>query len=174
MALRSDPEKQRDWERRSRKPLKRTAMKRSAPKQRGRNDRGEAHDIIKQAEIDARRRFQAAAKSQRVCARCGKADSFDPHHVVEQKWLKANGFSVIEQYDPDNSLRVCDRFTENNCHGKHTARVKYKHRLHLQNLRQENLEFAFRVMGAAAGDYLRRRYRGDDPRLEALEAAHGG
>jgi len=158
-----------------RKPLSRSGMKRkgSAPPKRGRNHQGQAHDIIKQAEIDAQRRFQAAAKAQKVCARCGQAGSFDPHHVVERKWLKANGFSVVEQFDPDNALRVCDRFTENDCHGKHTRGVRRKDRLHLRNLRQENLEFAFTAMGAAASNYLRRRYRGEDSRLDKLEQAHG-
>ena len=159
MSLRRDPEKQREWERRSRKPLKRTEMKRktSAPKKRGRNGRGQAHDIIKQAQIDQQRRFHAAARDQRVCARCGEGGSFDAHHDVEKKWLKANGQPL---YDPDNALRLCDEYTDNDCHGKHTRGVKRKHRLHLRVLRQENLEYAFRVMGPAAGSYLRRRYRG--------------
>lgn len=173
MALRRDPEKQRQWRQRS-KPLKRgKGLKRTAPKQRGRNERGEAHDIIKQAEIDAKRRFRQTAKEQRVCAVCGRADSFDPHHVVEKQWLVANGFSVVEQYDPDNALRVCDRFAQNDCHGKHTRAVKRKHRIHLRCLKTCNLEYAFRVMGIAASPYLRARYRGEDERLERLERQYG-
>lgn len=173
MALRrSSPEQIRAWRERS-KPLKRgKGPKRSVPKARGRNADGQPHDIIKQAEIDANRRFREAAQSQHVCARCGSGGSFDPHHVVEKAWLKANGFSVVEQYDPDNALRVCDRFTQNDCHGKHTRAARRKDRLHLRTLKPQNLDYAFRVMGAAAGDYLRARYRGPDRRLEQLERAY--
>lgn len=180
MALRRQtPEEIAAWRARSKplrrgKPLKRgkgPKRKHTAPAKRGRRD-GQAHDIITQAEIDAKRRFKQAARDQGVCARCGKADSFDPHHVVEKQWLVNNGFSVIEQYDPDNALRTCDRFTENDCHGKHTRGARRQDRLHLRNLRQENLDYAFRVMGAAAGSYLRRRYRGEDERLDRLEREH--
>lgn len=169
MPLRRDPEKQRAWEQRSRKPLKRT--KSLAPKGRGRNGNGRPHDIIAQAQIDAARRFRGEAQRQRVCARCGMGGSFDAHHVVEKSWLKARGLPL---FDPDNALRLCDEHNKNDCHGKHTRGVKRKDRLHVRCLRDENLAFAFRLMGPAAGSYLRRRYRGTDPRLEALEAAHGG
>jgi hypothetical protein len=150
----------------------RKPMKRSAPKKRGRNDQGQSHDIIKQAEIDAKRRFHDAARKQKVCARCGTNKHWDAHHVVEKQWLKTNGFSVVEQYDPDNALRVCDELAVQNCHGKHTTPVRDRDRLHLRNLKRCNLEYAFRVMGPAAGNYLRRKYRGEDTRLDELEKEH--
>lgn len=180
VALKRDPEKTRDWQQRSRekaaanarnKPRK--ALKRTAPPKRGRDRSGNAHDIITQAVIDAQRRFHGAAKGQRVCQRCGHGGSFDAHHVIEKAWLKANGFSKVEWYDPDNALRLCDEMNTNDCHGKHTRGVRSKDRLHLNNLRQCNLDYAFRVMGARASSYLRRKYRGEDARLEALEREHG-
>lgn len=174
--MKRDPQKAREWQERSarkaaenarNKPRK--AMKRTVPKKRGRKHNGQPHDIIEQARIDAMRRFHDEARKQRVCARCGSSQHWDAHHVVEKQWLKANGFSPIEQYDPDNALRLCDELSDNDCHGKHTRGVRNKHRLHLHNLTDRNLAYAFRVMGPAAGSYLRRKYRGEDERLDALE-----
>ena len=146
-----------------RKPIKRTA-----PKQRGRRN-GRPHTIIEQAEIDAMRRFHNAARVQGVCGKCGDSDSWDAHHVVEKSWLKANGRSKVEQYDPDNALRLCDENSRNRCHPKQTKPVKDNDRVHLRQLKRCNLEYAFREMGAAAGPYLRRKYRGEDERLDRLE-----
>lgn len=135
-------------------------MKRK-PVLRGRDEYGNATEQHTHAYVDRHTRFVQAAAAQRVCARCGKAGLFDPHHVVEKSWLKAKGLLID---DPDNALRLCP-----NCHAQHTGgnRLKVKH------LRTENLQYAFRELGASAGSYLRRKYRGNDARLEALEREHG-
>jgi hypothetical protein len=41
----------------------------------------------------------------------------------------------------------------------------------LENLTDDNLEYAAEVLGAAAPGYLRRHYAGDDPRVRAMEEA---
>ncbi len=96
------------------------------------------------------------------CAGCGAPLTFarlEVHHVLERQLLRKKG---VAQFDPDNALALgpC-------CHQGQTSRLR---QLPLTCLRDENYEFAARALGAAGYDALRRRYSGDDPRLDALLA----
>jgi hypothetical protein len=84
----------------------------------------------------------------RVCASCGGRTYFggcDAHHVVYKQHLP-----VELRWDPRNALPVCD-----DCHERHHNASR---RIPLSALTAQNLEFAREVLGAAAGDYLERRY----------------
>jgi hypothetical protein len=128
-----------------RTPLVRTALRRRRKK------------TLTAAEQTERRRFQSAAASQERCANCGSEGAWDPHHagVYEQDLRRLK----LPLWDTDNALRLCWR-----CHGLHHAPAS---RLALNVLREENISYAFRVLGPSAYDYLRRRYLGEDRRLEA-------
>lgn len=105
-----------------------------------------------------RRDFHLAAAAQRVCQRCGRPRDFaGGHHVVLQQELKRIGRQDV-LWDPRNALRLCIQCHANN-HGLHHIK--------LTDLTAANYEFAFEVLGARAADYLRAKYDGDDPRLEA-------
>ncbi len=78
------------------------------------------------------------------------------HHVVYRQKIRQLGG---DQFDPRNALTVCD-----GCHTSHHRRGRYV--LPLVCLSDESYAFAFELMGPAAYDYLRRRYSGDDPRLD--------
>jgi hypothetical protein len=149
------------------KPLKRKPMKRAKGLPRKYQPTKEA---LTAAQIRARKQFRQAAQDQRVCAVCGRGDSFDAHHVVEKNWLRDNHKPL---YVAANSLRLCNRFSKNDCHGKHTRRIKNGHKVKLRQLTTENIEYAFAIMGAAAYDYLRRHYAGSDPRVTALAEEYG-
>lgn len=77
------------------------------------------------------------------------------HHVVYRQHVRREGGDI---YDPRNALRLCV-----SCHSSHHRRGSKI--VPLAALRDENYEFAFELLGAAAFDYLRRRYSGDDVRL---------
>lgn len=112
------------------------------------------------AQIRNQKAFLQAAKDQRVCAVCGRDDEWEAHHVVEKRWLEDNH---KPPYVASNALRLCGRFSKNNCHGKHTARSR---KLRLKELTDQNIEYAFALMGAAAYYYLHRHYDGKDPRVD--------
>lgn len=61
--------------------------------------------------------------------------------------------------DPATVIPLCL-----DCHRSHHDRVRV---LPVTALPDHALDYAFRLLGAFAYDYLRRRYRGDDPRLHA-------
>lgn len=123
---------------------------------------------VTRASVQAKKDFHEAARDQRVCAVCGRADSFDAHHVIEASYLKREGHVV---YVKANALRLCDRFAKNNCHGKHTLGGR---RVRMKELTDENIEYAFALLGPGkAENYLRRHYRGDDPRLDQLVEDYG-
>jgi len=157
-------------------PLKRkTEMKRGpGPKRKKRRFNQQSRyrptkAAITRAVKEAKARFREAAKAQRVCAVCGRTDSFDAHHVIEAQYLKQNGHAV---YVEANALRVCDQYAKNNCHGKHTGRSR---KIRLKELLEENLIYAVELLGPdKAENYLRRNYQGNDPRLDSiLEEARG-
>lgn len=80
------------------------------------------------------------------------------HHVIyEQHVVRAGG----DPGDPDNALGVC--FDD---HGTHHKQIK---KLPISCLHDRNLNFAYRLFGLSASDYLRRRYAGDDERLAEWE-----
>lgn len=101
-----------------------------------------------------RREFREAAMAQRVCRGCGRTDRWAAHHVVYAQEVRRRGGN---EWDGRNAMRLCDR-----CHGKHHG----PQRIALGRLSEANLDFAFELLGPFAYDYLRRRYTGDDPRLE--------
>lgn len=124
-------------------------------------------------EIANQQNFKEAARYQRVCAVCGSGKSWDAHHVVAKSKLKREG---LFWWDTRNALRLCDEFSDNDCHGKHTAGEK---KVPLSALTDDNISYAFEVLGPRAVDYLRRTYSGEDARLgvalaqaEAEEAPH--
>lgn len=104
--------------------------------------------------------FLRAGYGQRVCAVTGLPTSWrtgQVHHVIEKQWLRINH---KPRWDPRNALLLRTRV-----HELHTGKLEHN-KIPLSALRDENFEFAFEQMGAAAYNYLRRHYRGEDPRLE--------
>ncbi len=107
--------------------------------------------------------FQRAAWEQRSCAVTDDARDFDEngrknweaHHVVEARWLRARGHFL---WDPRNSLRL-----RPDVHAAHTSRMKP---IPMSCLTDENIEYAFELMGVVAIDYLERLYAGTDPRFQ--------
>lgn len=79
------------------------------------------------------------------------------HHVVYEQHVKREGG---DRWDPRNALRLCV-----SCHSSHHRRGRV---VPLVALRDENYEFAAELLGSAAYDYLRRRYAGEDPRLDMM------
>lgn len=107
-------------------------------------------------EMANKRNFHEAAWKQRVCQECGKGGAHESHHVVEkQKLRQINRWDVV--WDTRNCLRLCPA-----CHHSHTVGFR---RVKLQNLTDDNYEFAFHILGAGAFYYLRDRYNGKDARL---------
>lgn len=129
--------------------MKRTPMKRRSAPRRPKADRAA---------------FDEEALRQRVCAVCGRSDSYDPHHVIERQYLRSHG---LPEWNPDDVLRVCDQYSRNRCHSKHTDGSQ---RIPLTCLSDRNIRHAFYLLGSAAYYYLTNRYEGSDPRIEAAFA----
>lgn len=88
------------------------------------------------------------------------------HHVVYEQHVKKYGGDVN---DHRNALGICTKLRpgteyDNRCHQRQHAGVR---RLPTECLRDENIEFAFELMGMAAYDYFNRYYTGPDERCEA-------
>lgn len=82
----------------------------------------------------------------------------DQHHVIYRQQLKRVGGDL---WDGRNALALCASH-----HATHHHQITA---LALSALRDENYQFAVETLGAdTAHNYLRRRYAGDDPRLDAL------
>lgn len=150
------------------KPLSRThGLKRTGALKRTVSLRRTRRPVESRAERLARLAFTSRAAKQGRCAGCGGEGRWHPHHAgVEKQELKRRGVSL---WDPDNALRVCVI-----CHWRHHYEPGFQ--LALSVLREENIRFAFGLLGPGAYDYLRRRYRGQDPRIEralALTQAAG-
>lgn len=101
--------------------------------------------------------FWLEARYQRCCAVTGSTKEFEAHHVVEKRWLKANGFPL---WDRRNALRL-----HPDVHGAHTSRMK---KIPMSALREENIDYAFEIMGDRAMNYLPENYEGSHPHFEAL------
>lgn len=90
------------------------------------------------------------------CRGCG-APAVHHHHVVFRQHIERAGG---DRWHPDDALALCLR-----CHAD-----AHMLRLPLCCLRDENFRFARELFGAGkAYEYLRRRYAGADPRLDALD-----
>lgn len=93
------------------------------------------------------------------------------HHVVYKQHVKRAGGDIN---DPRNALGICSHIrpepNNNLCHGRHHNAVR---RLPTVCLRDENIEFAFDLLGLAADPYFDRYYDNSecDPRIEAAMAA---
>jgi hypothetical protein len=89
---------------------------------------------------------------------CMTPFAIDQHHVVYRQEVRREGGDI---WDGRNALALCD-----SCHSRHHARSAV---FPIAALRDENFEFARELLGGPkAYEYLRRRYAGADPRLEAL------
>ncbi len=131
-------------------PLSRASPpKRSAPLKR-------RHRRLSAGERREKQRFQEHAATQKRCANCKSTGAWHAHHAgVYEQTLKRLGLPLS---DPANALRLCLA-----CHAKHHSP---NHKLPLSVLRAQNIRYAIDVLGEHAYDYLCRRYRGRDPRLE--------
>jgi hypothetical protein len=110
--------------------------------------------------VDNPESFHAEARYQGACANCRKmGGEWEAHHVVEKQECKKRGAAL---YDTRNALRLC--IGPGSCHGGQHTITNVK----LCVLTDDNLTFAFEVLGAGAYDYLRRRYDGEDPRVDAM------
>lgn len=88
---------------------------------------------------------------------CTKRAAHD-HHVVYAQEIERRGG------DPDDSRWLMPLCMD--CHfGHHNPGVRDCRKLPLTSLPDAAIEAAFELMGPFAMDYLRRRYRGEDPRV---------
>jgi hypothetical protein len=120
------------------------------------------------ASVQDPRSFWLEARSQVVCAYCGKPRSFHAHHAVDRCTLRIYGVTGVAEFDTRNALRLCDDLMdgiEGRCH------LQFENRriaISTSMLKDCNIEYAFEIMGAAAYDYLHREYANADldPRVE--------
>lgn len=107
--------------------------------------------------MNTRARWRSALKGHCENPDCrGRRGRLRQHHVVyEQVVIREGG----DKNDPANSITLCD-----GCHEAHHAAGPGK--LKLTAIPTAAVEFAFRLLGARAYDLLKRRYAGEDPRLE--------
>jgi hypothetical protein len=120
--------------------------------------------------ITSTKSFRMEAQWQKVCAVCRKPGPFQAHHVVDKAILRNRcHLSGAELYDTRNALRLCQQIgsVEWRCHFQHenTGRL-----VKTSELLDDNIEYAFEVLGAFAADYLRREY--DDSEPDARIAGH--
>lgn len=93
-----------------------------------------------------------------ICRACGKGSGIQHHHVIFRQHIERVGGDC---WHSDDALALCVQ-----CH----LGVAHTFHLPLTVLRDENYRFARDLLGPErAYEYLRRRYIGSDPRLEALE-----
>lgn len=100
------------------------------------------------------------------------------HHVVYEQELRRRWDSdpaVRERWPRYQLLKGDPRNLVDICFNHHTGREGHhsggEKAILLERLPDEAIEFAFDLLGGYAYDYLKRRYRGDDPRLESHLAA---
>lgn len=82
------------------------------------------------------------------------------HHVIYEQHVKDRGGSTK---DSRNALALCM-----DCHFAHHKASK---RIPTECLREENIEFAFELLGLAAPYYFERYYTGTDERIETAAQA---
>lgn len=145
--------------------MKRTALKRKTGLKRGSGiKRGAGLKQTRRRKVDQVKRdlFREAAQAQKCCQVSNSGGPWDPHHVIEKQEIRKRGGDI---WDTRNALRISERV-----HSQHTLAVK---RIPIKKLRDENIEFAFELMGLAAYVYLRRMYDGFDERVELAVAEYG-
>lgn len=112
--------------------------------------------------IDDAASFYAEGKYQGECAACHSTGPFEVHHVVERQRCRRTG---APQFSPDDALRLCAK-SPGTCHERHTSAQR---RVPLAALRDENIAFAERWLGAGpAYNFLTRYYAGSDARVDRL------
>lgn len=96
------------------------------------------------------------------------------HHVVYEQELRRRWDSspkVRKRWPTYPKLKNDVRNLVDICFNHHTGTEGHhsggRHTLPLEMLPDEAIEFAFELLGPFAYDYLRRRYAGEDPRLES-------
>lgn len=115
-------------------------------------------------DIDDARAFYEEGKYAGCCAHCGKIKgAWQVHHVVFRQRCRREG---APEWSPDDALRICSGAAQC-CHEReHSA----QERICCSDLRDENIAFAARWLGAGpAFNYLTRYYEDDgDPRVHQL------
>lgn len=114
--------------------------------------------------------FRAEGMYQGLCAVCHKGGEFHVHHVVDKATLRNRcGLDGDDLYDTRNALRLCQVMgsTERRCHFQHE---NYRRLVKTSELTDDNIAYAFLMLGAYAIDYLRREYDDSEPD-ERLERA---
>lgn len=102
--------------------------------------------------------FKVAAAKQLRCAVTGdKGEDWHAHHVVEKAELKRMGIPRLQRYDRRNALRL-----------KASVHLSSNISIPMTALTDDNLLYAFEVLGDRAISYLEDHYEGTDPRFEAL------
>jgi hypothetical protein len=128
--------------------MKRTPLqRRSAPLRRTAPLKSKGRPKLSPTERQSAAKFKAAVAEDN-CAMCGCPPwltRMHAHHTVYRQHLARNDW-----WDPDNALQLCQ-----DCHERHHTRTRPVFR---EALRERNLEFASRVLKAAAGTYLARYY----------------
>lgn len=102
----------------------------------------------------SRRNWSRGSKTELRCRGCLTKKAAHAHHVVYEQELNHRG---LPPYDRRNRMALCV-----DCHfGQHRNKP-----LPVSLLSDENMDYAFEVLGAFAYDYLKRRYSGHDDRLD--------
>lgn len=113
--------------------------------------------------------FHDEARFQLCCAVCGSTKGFHAHHVVyEQVLEKKYGITGNAIFDTRNALRICTE-DGNNCHSRHHHAVR---KIMTVELTDDNIAYAFEIMGLYGADWLRQYYDDDveDRRIVKLES----
>jgi hypothetical protein len=101
--------------------------------------------------------FKVEAAKQLKCAVTGDmGDDWHAHHVVEKAELKRLGVPKVRRYDRRNALRL-----------KVSVHLGLDS-VPMSALTDDNLLYAFEVLGDRAISYLESHYEGTDPRFERL------
>lgn len=113
--LQVNPAKAREWQQRSRKPLARTPMKRTAPASRPREAKPEKPSTRKPRRNDSGWKAEVHARYGHACVSCGARRHVQADHI----WPRSQGGPS----DPRNGLPLCGEFSETglDCHGRKTA-----------------------------------------------------
>jgi hypothetical protein len=116
--------------------------------------------------------FHDEARFQRACANCGATGAYHAHHVVDKQALRRKlGCSKRDDrlYDTRNALRLCDGLHGPRCHMNMEWGGVGRTKVPTKRLLDQNIHYAFEVLGPYAADYLRHEYDDTDPDPRILE-----
>lgn len=119
--------------------------------------------------------FYNEARWQTTCAACDRPRPFQAHHVVDQQTLRRRcGLRGKALWNTRNALRLCQQMgnADIRCHFQHENRVEGCI-VKTTKLTDDNIDYAFEMLGPYALDYLRNEYDDSDPdpRLRDREEA---